>query len=514
MKATLKFLRGVLLTIILLCILVGINHKEALASRIDNKAPTIGSIRVLTSYVYTPGTFQLELNDIVEEGIGISDIFITMKGYDANGKYVGTAGAVRLGTPNTELFSTKKLVISDYVPDFNNTGTYYIEEVVINDWQSNSTVYKASKPNSNSYTLKSEDGKECKINGILKVYSEDYDITTSIANPNVGTIISNMEDGQVADLIVMGSNTTVPKSAFDAIKGTNKKINVSVSDGIRWIFNGKDITGSTKAVNCKVDISTVQDAAYGTTDKLMKTTFASNGQLPGKATVKLKSDYLAKLYKLDQKLYLYYLDGQKLTMEDSDVKTLKDGNNNWCEYELDHNSTFLLSQKKLSYKKPYVKFNTSLLTLQVKQSSSALKISGKLSSDKVKKWSSSKSSVVFVNSKSGKLKAKKPGTAYITVQLNSGVKAKCKVKVQKSAVKTKSITVGKSKVILRKGKTYTIPVKRKPITANDGKMTFKSSKPKIVSVSSKGKIKAVRKGKARITVKAGKKAKKITVVVK
>ena len=495
------------------------------ASSYDKTAPTIGSIKILQSEIYAPDVLHFEISDIIEEGSGINYISIMLETFnERTSRYENITQHIFI--EDSPIFTGDKYIFNFKLPSDINTGKYYISYLSIYDSKGNSMNYPYYKEiEDNVYVLgisyehprlpAGELSKyNCTVYGSVKIYGEEFDISTSVANPNVGKLISNMKDGEVANLYPSGSNTIVPKAAFDAIKGTNKKINVSVSDGVKWIFDGKDITGTTKAVNCKVDISTVQDTTYGTTDKLMKTTFASNGQLPGKATVKLKSDYLAKLYNLDQKLYLYYLDGQKLTMEDSDVKTIKDGNDSWCEYELDHNSTFLLSQKKLTYKKPYVKLNTSSLTLQVKQSSSALKIAKKLDKDKVKKWTSSKSSVVSVNAKSGKLKAKKPGTAYITVQLTSGVKAKCKVKVQRSAVKTKSISVGKSKVTIKRKKSYTINVTRKPITANDGKITFKSSKPKIAKVSSKGRVTALRKGKATITVRAGKKVKKITVVVK
>ena len=67
---------------------------------------------------------------------------------------------------------------------------------------------------------------------------------------------------------------------------------------------------------------------------------------------------------------------------------------------------------------------------------------------------------------------------------------------------------------MKKGKTFQIKVKLPKKTASN-KITYTSSKKKIASVSSKGKIKALKKGKAVITVKTfnGKKA-KITITVK
>ena len=66
-----------------------------------------------------------------------------------------------------------------------------------------------------------------------------------------------------------------------------------------------------------------------------------------------------------------------------------------------------------------------------------------------------------------------------------------------------------NKVTLKKGKSVKLKV-----SGVKGKVTYKSNKPKVVKVTKSGKIKALKKGKATITVKAGGKKKKIKVVVK
>lgn len=195
---------------------------------------------------------------------------------------------------------------------------------------------------------------------------------------------------------------------------------------------------------------------------------------------------------------------------------MKSGNDAWCSYEVTHNSTFLMSKNKLKYQKSYVQLITNSLKMQVGQSTESLKIKSKLTNDTILQWSSSKPKVVSVNKKTGKLKARKTGSAVITVALKSGVKAQCKIKVQKAAIKTTSLTLKENKVTLSKisGKTYKITFIRKPITANDGKVTFKSNKPKVVSVNKNGYLNPKKKGTATISVKAGKKTKKVKVTIK
>ena len=147
-----------------------------------------------------------------------------------------------------------------------------------------------------------------------------------------------------------------------------------------------------------------------------------------------------------------------------------------------------------------------------------LKVNG---TTRTPKWKSSNKKVVSVD-RNGKVKGLKAGkTATITVQLASGLKKSFKVKVQKKNVATKSLKVvnvstGKkvsSKVSLKRKQTLKLATTVSPITSKE-KVKYSSSNKKVVSVSSKGVIKAKKKGKATITVKSGKKTYRIKVTVK
>ena len=164
--------------------------------------------------------------------------------------------------------------------------------------------------------------------------------------------------------------------------------------------------------------------------------------------------------------------------------------------------------------KPTVKWNVSYKTcpLQQKKSTTALKAVGLQAGDKVVKYTSSNKKVATVNSK-GKITAKKVGKTKITVQTRYGAKATITIKVQKAAVKVTSVSINKKSVSLKKGKTFQIEAVKKYITAAN-KVTFKSSNTKVATVTSKGKIKAKKKGKAVITVKCGSKTVKVKVTVR
>ena len=152
--------------------------------------------------------------------------------------------------------------------------------------------------------------------------------------------------------------------------------------------------------------------------------------------------------------------------------------------------------------KPMIKLNTSSVTLKIGQSTTGLKVTMS-NGDSVLSWKSSNTKVVKV-SKTGKLVAqKRAGKATVVVKLNSGLSKKIPVTVQKTTVKTTKITGLKNKITLKAGKTTTLKPVLQPFTSQE-KITYTSSNKRVVTVNSKGVLKAIGKGTARITVKSGK----------
>lgn len=159
-----------------------------------------------------------------------------------------------------------------------------------------------------------------------------------------------------------------------------------------------------------------------------------------------------------------------------------------------------------------MKVNVKSIVLQVKQSTTKVKVTGLAKGDFVKSWKSSNQKIVTVTNK-GKIKAgKKTGSAKITITLASGKNAVVKVKVQKKKVTAKSIKVKKKVTLKAKRKIKLTPVVS-PITCQD-KLTYKTSNKKVAVVNKKGVVTGKKKGKAVITVKCGKKKVKVKVTVK
>lgn len=131
---------------------------------------------------------------------------------------------------------------------------------------------------------------------------------------------------------------------------------------------------------------------------------------------------------------------------------------------------------------------------------------------------SSNTKIATVSSK-GLVKAKKTGSAVVKAIPKTGNKAKVfKITVKKAPKKITKVTfnkkaVKKNKATLKKGKKGTFKVTLPKGTASQIKYT--SSKKKVATISSKGVVKAKKKGKTVITIKTfNKKTKKITLTVK
>ena len=119
-------------------------------------------------------------------------------------------------------------------------------------------------------------------------------------------------------------------------------------------------------------------------------------------------------------------------------------------------------------------------------------------------YKSSNTKIATVNSKTGTVKGIKAGT--VTITATSG-KLKATYKL---TVKNPTFTLTKSSATIAKGKTTTIKSKAAPAS----KVTYISSNRKVATVTSKGVVKGIRKGKATITVKCNGITKKFVVTVK
>jgi uncharacterized protein YjdB len=131
-------------------------------------------------------------------------------------------------------------------------------------------------------------------------------------------------------------------------------------------------------------------------------------------------------------------------------------------------------------------------------------------------WKSSNSSAVKV-SQNGKItvssKLKKKTTVTITVTAANDKSKNIQVIAVPKATTLSKVTA-KAPKSLKVGKTYQLTLKLSKATATGVKVTFKSSKKSVITVDKAGKLVALKKGKAVITIKAGSKTVKKAITVK
>lgn len=164
-------------------------------------------------------------------------------------------------------------------------------------------------------------------------------------------------------------------------------------------------------------------------------------------------------------------------------------------------STGLKATCKVTVKAPSVKFaKKSAVVYKGKTATVKATLAGVSSVT----YKSSNTKIATVNSKTGTVKGIKAGT--VTITATSG-KLKATYKL---TVKNPTFTLTKSSATIAKGKTTTIRSKATPVST----VTYTSSNKKVATVTGKGVVKGISKGKATITVKCNGITKKFVVTVK
>ena len=164
-------------------------------------------------------------------------------------------------------------------------------------------------------------------------------------------------------------------------------------------------------------------------------------------------------------------------------------------------STGLKATCKVTVKAPSVKFAKKSAVVYKGKTATVKATLAVVSSVTYK---SSNTKIATVNSKTGTVKGIKAGT--VTITATSG-KLKATYKL---TVKNPTFTLTKSSATIAKGKTTTIRSKATPVST----VTYTSSNKKVATVTGKGVVKGISKGKATITVKCNGITKKFVVTVK
>ena len=315
---------------------------------------------------------------------------------------------------------------------------------------------------------------------------------TTKEEETANTVADQLKNLPAVDKIALEDKESVKaaRDAYDALNEDQKKL--VPEEQVKALTDAETkIAELQKAADEK---AADEKAAKAVTDQIAAIPAVNNLKLTDASKIKAARDAYNKL-SADQKKLVTAAQLKALTDAEARIAQLQ----------------------KAAQVKPKITLNVTSLPIQVKKSTAGIRIkTTAIKGDKIKSAKSSKSKVVKVSVKNGKLTVKglKAGKATVTVTSTKGAKATVKIKVQKQKVATKKLKATVStKQILKKGKKVKLKVAKTPFTAQDT-VKWTSSNKKIATVTSKGVVKGLKKGTATITAKAGKKVVRFKITVK
>ena len=300
------------------------------SGELDEISPTIKSIEINKKEVKLPSTLEIKVNYADNKPNDIYRQWIEI--YDVKTK------------ERSKIYCNEGIRPEDYsltclinLKQYEDLGEYYIGRIALEDCSNNISEYTYEDNTLEYYSFKI-------------IADTNSDSSSSTISNNVDNVIINSKDDAVIS-IDSTRNNIVKKSIFDNIKGTNKTIIIE-SDGIQWIFNGKDIKNETKDINVKTNISVIDTKTDSSllnkifdNVKLINISFASNGVLPGIAKIRVKADYAFRNIVGTKNLYVLYLDESNNTVRYIS-KLLNMTNDGYYEFCIAHNSKYLITSEK------------------------------------------------------------------------------------------------------------------------------------------------------------------------
>ena len=325
---------------------------EVLGPENDIESPVLKGITINKLNLIAPGNVKVFIEADDNSGENLKEVnlrFISEDYYNKNEKN----GTYSDGELYTVLYYDK--VINKYVgtleiDQYAVSGNYYLQKIILTDNKGNSSQYVTShypKGMSGGYsgTLRKREVIDDVVFEIKEEFA--YDVVTSTINNNLIDTIKSQKDDAVI-MIDATNDFIVSEEVFEAIQGTNKTIYIE-ANGYQWVFNGKDIT-DIKRINAKVNCDLLVDVNIDNTfQEYIAIVFANNGYLPGKAKIRVKTDYTFRYmewYK-DLRLFYYNSDEEKYKELDNEILLTEDG---FYEFEITHNSKYVLSNKKIDKK--------------------------------------------------------------------------------------------------------------------------------------------------------------------
>lgn len=370
--------------------------------------------------------------------------------------------------------------------------------------------------------------------GKIRLCQASVTINTNGANTYVGGLVGDITSGEITQCVTMGTLTaTGANSQAGGLVGknaatvTNSYSNVNVSSAfcaaglIAYNFGLVEkcyARGDLSSQNYGAGVIGYNDGGNAIIRKCVAmnrkidVTFESQSAQNGGYGQRVLGGY--KNGAPDPELNNYALKTMQLSVNDIPQKVYNDIMNGTAktEAQLMKSSTYKdldwdmtkIWNIKASESYPWLRKNLAAVSIAIPASLFIEKGKTEVltpafypstSSDKNLTWKSSNTKVVTVTS-SGKVKGVKAGTATITcTSLATGTSTTCTVTVG-------YVKLDKSEAIIKKGKTMTLTATVYPSSLEDKSVMWESSNTNVATVTSDGKVKGIKVGKATITCKS------------
>ena len=330
--------------------------KEVLLTGMNSNGTTFSRrfVNSLDSSSYGSDTFFMNfLNNLYIEGEKITTV--ELKSFSLLKNTCSTGEDVKIKYETTEKIDKMSLIFKSkdgkkvvgYVKDVNDSPYFKVSTLV------NDGVY-----NLDSVTI-GIDGKEV-------TYSKDktgdkilsFDVSLEVKDGDKEKLVFNSEDinniaidkiensNEESKIIINADNNTIiDERIFEKIKGTNKTLTINYGEN-EFVFKGLDIK-NPKAIDVSLSINDI--SANKKISSLIGNgiilSFADNGTLPGVENVKIKSVGIVKKILSDNNIYVYLFNS-----DTSDFTLIKENvskKGDYYEFELDHNSDYVLTTSKI-----------------------------------------------------------------------------------------------------------------------------------------------------------------------
>ena len=299
---------------------VGTNERLHVVSN-NNSTISIGNVSLSNS----TAKIGEKINVSIENKDNLFSLVLLFK----SGK--GNEFKVHLNRFNIKYEGAYFVIPSNVTPD-----NYYVYQMEVSDDEK--TVIYTKDQNLNSDISLEVLSNEEKTYTYSNVYLSE-EIINEIKNaPNDTEIV-----------IDASINTIVNESVFNAIKGTNKKLIINYY-GNEIVFDGMDIKevktidvsiyiiNNFESIDDDMDLSSIVENG-------VVIDLSSNGTLPGKAIYRIYADDTLKEIIGTKKIYLYYYDedNNNFSLIEKNIKL----NDNYYEFEIEHNSKYILTKNKI-----------------------------------------------------------------------------------------------------------------------------------------------------------------------